>query len=400
MSGTTAGTTSGTVLQYSYTQRKIIDHAMRKAGYSPQDVGGEWLQVAQDIIFAQLAEYANVGFPLWTRQQRPLPIAIGSPDVPMPYGSVDALHVYWRIFNPWRGAATLSTGENANVLVAGQPNADVAILGPNPGVIVNFGSAIQLDTVGILPGFRTGWELDGFGNPVIDGSYNPILIAPTSYSAAPEVLVSQDGVSWINVHTLPTTTFKAGQWAYFDLDPSITAQYVQLVWSTAGPWILNQVNFCLANSTQIEIGPANIDDYYDLPNRFFQSGMPNTSFVDRKMDAPIIKIWPTPNQQAFYGGTIVALLRRYIQDPGSMSDTLEIPARWFEGVTARLGVRLMDELPDLGPSAQASYFGLMAKQQRRQNLDQAATKAEAIFWSEERAGGPIRIIGNISAYTR
>jgi len=399
MSGTTAGTTSGTVLAYGYQQRKIIDHAMRKAGYSPQDISAEWIEVAQDLLFTQLAEYTNVGFPLWTRQQRPLPITIGSPDVPLPYGTVDALHVYWRIFNPWRGAATLSTGESANTLVAGQPNDDVTILGPNPGVIVDFGSAIELDTIGILPGLTTGYELDGNGNPIIDGTYNPILLSSRSYSAALEILVSTDGTNWINAHTLPTTTFQAGQWSYFDLEPSITTRFIQIIQPIAGSWLLNHVNFCLANSTQIEIGPANIDDYYDLPNRFFRSGMPNTSYVDRKLDAPIIKIWPTPNEQAFYGGTVVSLLRRYIQDPGSMSDTLEIPARWFEGVTARLGVRLMDELPDLGGSAQASYFGLMAKQQRRANLDQVATKAEAVFWSEERNRSPVRILVNLRPYT-
>lgn len=399
MSGTTAGTTSGTVLQYNFTQRQIIDRAMRKAGYSPQDISSEWIKDAQDILFAQLAEYINAGFPLWTRQQKPLPISIGSPNVPMPYGSVDALHVYWRIFNPWRGGATLSDGTNANVLVAGQPNNDVIVPGPNPGVIVNFGSLMELDTIGVLPGFTTGWELDGNGNPVIDGSYNPILYSSRSYSAAIEVLVSTDGVSWINVNTCPTTTLQAGQWAYFDLEPSITAQYVQIVWSTASSWVLNQVNFCLANSTQIEIGPANIDDYYDLPNKFFRSGMPNTSFVDRQMDAPVIKIWPTPNQQAFYGGTIVSLLRRYIQDPGAMSDTLEIPARWIEGVTSRLGVRLMDELPDPGKNATSNYFGMIDKQQRRTNLEASAVKAEALMWSEERSRAPLRILVNLRPYT-
>src|SRR6185437_9323567 len=246
MSGTTAGTTSGTVLAYGYQQRKIIDHAMRKAGYSPQDISAEWIEVAQDLLFTQLAEYTNVGFPLWTRQQRPLPITIGSPDVPLPYGTVDALHVYWRIFNPWRGAATLSTGESANTLVAGQPNDDVTILGPNPGVIVDFGSAIELDTIGILPGLTTGYELDGNGNPIIDGTYNPILLSSRSYSAALEILVSTDGTNWINAHTLPTTTFQAGQWSYFDLEPSITTRFIQIIQPIAGSWLLNHVNFCLA----------------------------------------------------------------------------------------------------------------------------------------------------------
>lgn len=399
MSQTTAGITSGTVLETAYPQRKVLDRAFRKAGYAQTDISGEWITIAQDLLFAQLAEYVNFGFPLWTRQQLPLPIAIGSPNVPMPYGSVDALHVYWRIFNPWRGAATLSTGASGNQLFSGAAGPDTIITGPAPAVMVNLGSPIELDTVGILPGYTTGYMLDGFGKPVVDGFGNPILAGPATVTMGVEVLVSVDGVSFINVKTLPTTTFKPGQWAYFDLEPSITAQYVKIMAPITGAWNVNQINLCLANSTQIEIGPANIDDYYDLPNKFFQSGMPNTSFVDRQRDAPVIKIWPTPNAQAFFGGTIVALLRRYIQDPGSMTESLEIPARWIEGVTSRLGIRLMDELPDPTANASSSYFGLMARQQRRQNLDQSAAKAEAGMWAEERNRSPLRITPNIRPYT-
>jgi hypothetical protein len=402
MSGTTAGTTSGTVLQKTYNQRQIIDRAARKAGYSPQELSSEWIALAQDQLFSQLSEYVNFGFPLWTRQQLPLPIAIGSPNVPMPYGSVDAFHIYWRTFNPYRGPAADSNGNNQNVLFAGQPNPDVTITGPNPGVIVAFGASQQIDTIGVLPGFTTGYELDGDGNPVLDGLFNPILATPSSYAAALELLTSQDGITYQNAYTPPSTTFQAGVWAYFDLEPSISAPYMQLILPGSGAWVLNQLNFVLPNSQQIDIGKENIDDYYDLPNRFFQAGQPNTAFVDRKRDSPVIKIWPTPNQQAFYGGTIVALLRRYIQDPGSMTNSLEIPARWIEGVTSRLGVRMMDELPDPSSQAQAqaSYFGLMAKQQRRQNLETTAAKAEASMWAEERPGGPLRLTPNLTAYTK
>ncbi len=173
---------------------------------------------------------------------------------------------------------------------------------------------------------------------------------------------------------------------------------MQIVWSIAGPWILNQVNFCLANSTQVDLGRQNIDDYFDLPNKFFQGSQPNTAFVDRQRDQPIVKIWPTPNQQAFYNGTIVVLARRYIQDPGSMTDSLEIPARWIEGVTSRLGMRLMDELP-LDPAVLQSPFLMSALEQRRTRLEQSTDKAESMMWAEERPSGPIRLTPNLTPYT-
>lgn len=390
-------TTSGTVLATRYTQRKILDHAFRKAGYEPEKVTSELLEVAQDLLFVQLAEYISVGYPLWTRQLLLLPINIGSRVVQMPYGTVDAMHVYWRQLRPWRGPAVASTGNSAAQLFGGQPSPDLSIVGPNAGVIVSFGGTTEIDTIGVLPGKTTGYLLDGFGNPILDGSFNPILGSPSSYSAALEVVTSQDGLTYTNVQTLPMTTFKAGVWSYFDLEPTISAPFVRLVLPGADAWTLNQVQFGLANSSQNEMSKQNADDFFDLPNDAYQGGRPNTAFVDRKMDQPSIRIWPTPNTQAYYSGTVVVLARRYIQDPGALTNSLEIPARWIEGVTSRLGVRLMDELPE--PMG-LDQIGMLSRQQRRANNETAATKGEAIMWSEERSGGPYRIAPNISGYTK
>jgi F5/8 type C domain-containing protein len=367
--------TSGTVDTYSFPVRKVIDHALRRAGYAPENTGTEWLEVAQDLLFLQLSEYVNAGFPLWTRKFILLGNQIGSPDVPTPNGTVDVISSYWRILNPYRGSATQSGGGDASALFGGQPNSDVVVAGPNPGVIVSFGSATEVDTIGVLLG----------GNAAITTVLN--------------VLVSDDGVTFTQAQALPSATYTPGQWTYFDLNPSLTAPYVQLQYTSAGNWALNQLNFGLANGQDIENGWLNIDDYYNLPNKQFQSDRANSAFLDRQLDQPVIKIWPTPNVEAFYNGTTSALVRRYIQDPGSLTDTLEIPARWYEGVIARLGLRLMDTLPDPDQNSQASYFGLMAKTQRRQNLEGAATKAEMLMWAEERTHGPFRIAPSIRCYT-
>lgn len=368
--------TSGTVDTYNFPQRKVIDHALRRAGYTPENTGSEWIEVAQDLLFLQLSEYVNAGFPLWTRQFRLLGNQIGSPDVLTPPGTVDVIASYWRILNPYRGSATQTNSSDASLLFGGQPNADVVVAGPNPGVIVSFGSATELDTVGVLLG----------GNASITTALN--------------ILVSQDGVTFTQAQALPSATYSPGQWTYFDLNPSLMAPYVQVQYANAGNWTLNQLNFGLANGQDIENGYLNIDDYYNLPNKVFQSDRANSAFLDRQLDQPVIKIWPTPNVEAFYNGTTSALMRRYIQDPGSMTDILEIPSRWYQGVISRLGVTLMDTLPDPDPNSQATYFSLMAKQQRRQNLDAAATKSEMLMWAEERTHGPLRIAPRISGYTR
>jgi hypothetical protein len=355
---------------------KVIDHALRRAGYAPESAGAEWMEIAQDLLYIQLAELVNAGFPLWTKVYGVLSCQVASPDVLLPAGTVDCLHMYWRTFNPYRGPATTTGAASAQQLFSGAPGPDLTIAGPNPGVIVSFtGGPTEVDTVGILLG----------GN--------------TSITTALTVLTSVDGMTWTTAQVLPSATYVPRQWTYFDLNPAPIQPYIQVQYTGGASWTLNQVNLGLANGTDIEIGQENIDDYYNLPNKNFLGDRANLSWLDRQID-PIIKIWPTVNQQGFYNGTVTALYRRYIQDPGALTNILEIPARWYEGVTARLGIRLMDELPDQGQDAQASYFSLMAKQQRRQNLDQAATKAEGMMWAEERSHGPLRWMPGIGVYNR
>ena len=370
-------TTSGTVSATPYNLRKVLDHAFRRAGKSAEKVSAEQLSIATDIVFTVTSQWINAGFPLWTRQYLFLPVTIGSFDVPTPVGTVDIITAFWRILNPWRGDATLSTGADAAQLFAGQPSADVVITGINPGVYVNFLSAMQVDTVGILLG------------------------GASTVTAALEVQASSDGVNWTTVQTLPSTTYTPQVWQYFGLIPSVTTQFLQIVLPSASTWTLNQVNFGLADSQDIPFGRLNIDDYYNLPDKQFQGDQPNSLFVDRQLNAPVLKIWPTPNVTAFYNGTMTALVRRYIQDPGQLTNNVEVPQRWLEALQWGVAKLLMYELPDEEASSQqTSYFTLMAKQQRLQAVTQELTKAEALAWGEERDNSPVRIVPNIGGYTR
>ena len=375
-----SGTTSGTVSTFQYDQMKVLEHAFRRAGKSITKASGEQIQIATELIFTVTSQWINAGFPLWTRQYKLLPVTIGEANVPCPAGTVDVVNTFWRIFNPWRGAATLTTGVDATVLFAGAPNSDVAITGINPGVNVNFLSTTELDTVGVLLG----------------GSV-PV-------TAALQVQTAPDGVTWTTVQTLTSSTFTPGVWTYFDLHPSIISQYVQIILpsATSTTWTLNQLNFGLANGQDITNGPLNIDDYYNLPNKQYQGNQPNSCFVDRQLNYPVIKVWPCPNNYAFYNGTVTALVRRYIQDPGLLTNAIEVPQRWLEALQWGVAKLLMYELPDEEPGGQAtqtSYFTLMAKQQRLQAVTQELTKAESLAWAEERSSGPFRVTPNLRPYS-
>ena len=357
--------TSGTVSTYNFNLGKVIEHAYRRTGLLPEQISAEQLEVAKDLVFTLTSEWIDSGFPLWTRKYYLMNTAIGSPDVYLPIGTVDVRQAYWRIFNPYRGVATTSAAADASDLFSGEPGTNVTITGPNAAVIVNFGTETELDTIGVLVG--------------------------TTVTAALLVQTSDDGVTYTTSQTLDSNTFTVGEWSYFDLNPTTTNQYIKLVLPT-GTWVLQQLNYGLANGQDIPIGPLNLDDYYNLPNKVFRSNQPNSSYLDRQLTQPVLKVWPVLNVEGFYRGTVTALCRRYIQDPGELTNDVEVPQRWLEALIWRLASLLIYEVPV--PGQDTATWGT-----RVALLEKNREKAELLAWSEERVRAPIRWSPNLRVYT-
>lgn len=367
--------TSGQVQQSPWDVRKVTEHAFRRAGLAAEMVAAENIQIANECIIAILNTWVSIGFPLWTREYFMLSPQIGSPDVPTPYGTVDVHTAFWRQFAPWRGQATTTDGQDATALCAGSPTIPLTIAGPNPGVFGNFSSPTEVDQIGILQG----------GSSVL--------------TLALQVQISPDGTNWTTVQTLPSATFTPGMWTYLECNPAVTAPFVRVINPTPGSWTVNNVLFGLSGWFDVKIGPLNIDDYYNLPNRWQQGQQAVSAFVDRQINAPVIKIWDTLNVNGFYNGTVTALVRRYIQDPGAMFNLIEIPQRGIEALTWRLASSLLDEIQD-STNSQQSFITVQVKQAKAQRIEQRAAKEEALFWSEERNRSPINIAPDISPYTR
>lgn len=367
--------TSGTVSAYRYNQQKILDHAFRRAGKAAEMASGENIAIGQDLIFSITSEWINAGYPLWTRQYQLFGPTIGSPEVPCTPGTVDVFHSYWRILQPFRGADTLSTGAGDTTLFSGQPGPDVTIPGPNAGATVNFGSATEIDTIGVLLG------------------------GVSTVTAALIMQASSDNATWVTVATFPTTTYSPGQWQYFDLDPTVSQQYLRIVYPGSSSITLNQLQFALSQGQDILLGELNQDMYYNLPDKQMRGSQPNSAFIDRQI-VPVLKIWPTCNVQAFYNGCITMLTRRYIQDPGALTDNIEVPQRWIEALQWRLANVLMVEIPDNQGQGQQSILSIQAKAQRMAKIEKEAAKSESLMWAEERTRGPMQLTPMIGVYTR
>jgi hypothetical protein len=372
--------TSNVVGLATYDLRRVYDHSFRRAGFLPQKVTPEALVVAKELVLSLQAEWINAGTPLWTIQYVPLAVIAGSPDVETPRGTVDIITPYWRIIETYRGPCTIGGTTGNATLFGGVPAADVVVPSPNPAVAVNFTTSTRCTSIGILPG------------------------GADTFTAALRVNTSDDGgATWTLNQTLASTTFVPGVWSYFDLNPVFDTQYLQIEYFSQTAWTLAALNIGLANSQDIPLGVQNINSYYNLPNKVFTTNRPNTAYIDRRVEKPVIKIWPVPNENAFYQGTVTALLRRYIQDPGEMTQGAEVPARWLEALQWRLAVRIMDEISEemaYGKAPEMTAVYLQDRQQRYQRVTANAEKSESLAWAEERNKSPLRMTPDVSCYTR
>lgn len=371
--------TSGTVGAVAYPIRKVMDSGFRRAGYDTQKISGEGLTIALDLLYTLCADLAgNAGMPLWTRQSLLLSIAKGSADVRCPTGTIDIIHSFWRSLMPWRGAAVLSTGGSNSTLFTAADASDVTIGGPDAGAGANFGAESTLNTIGVLLG----------------GSVD--------VTSSLQVQTSTDGVTWTLNQSLPSTTFAPQVWAYFDLDPIVISQYVRIVNAGVGNLTLNHLNFGFAGGIDTPLGVENIDDYFLLPNRMQQADRPVVVYVDRHVDVPVLKLWQVPNSAAFYAGTVTALARRYMQDPGTLANDLEVPPRWLEAIQWELGHKIISEIPPeivTGEQVELTALRLQERKDRRELCERMSDKHKMKAWAEERTKAPIRLTPNITPYT-
>jgi hypothetical protein len=98
-----------------------------------------------------------------------------------------------------------------------------------------------------------------------------------------------------------------------------------------------------ANQVDLQIARISISTYATIPNKLAQ-GRPIQLFVDRQSPIPTAKIWPLPNTTGY---TLVYWRLRRMQDAGNTgANTLDIPFRFLEAMTAGLAYQLANKTPE------------------------------------------------------
>lgn len=348
---------SGTTNQTKVNVAQMIEFAFREAGKAAEEQTPEYIDAGKLALFYILQNLSNRGVNLWMLENYMSGTIKNQTIINLPQGTVDVREANWRyIITPQISGALPSS------------NATAAALFDN-----------NLDTFGTST-LLNNWFGANYGN-----QQRIFQVGFNSYGAQTLNLVyetSEDGVTWTLRYTLPTVTLADREWYYFPVEPSPGHYNFRLRNTGATTFSLRALSFSYTQQ-DIPLARLNRDDYWNLPNKQFESDRSLQYWMDRQIN-PQMYLWPIPNNdfQVFQ-----LVIEKQIQDVGDLSNELYLPNRWIAAVQKLLSHQMSLQLPgiDMG---------------RIQYLDGQANYWLAQAEAEERDKSPVMLTPNVSYYTR
>jgi hypothetical protein len=331
-----------------------------------QLITSEHLEIATDVLYLLMSDLVNRGIPLWCIEKQLLALYEGSAEVECPTGTVDVLNLNIRQLQRLSGTASSSSGTAENAFDGDLETACtlVATLG---NITLEFDSETSVSNFGILPNATGVW------NFVVE--------------------TSADGSTYTTIYTATDYAATDGVWLWFDAYEATNAlegaaindvSFVRL--RATGSTILDVTEFVVANTpSEIPMARINRDDYMSLPNKAFQ-GRPVQFWLDIQRDAPVIRLWPAV-QLPFTFYQLVLTRKRYLMDVGTLTQTLDIPQRWYEAIVWALASKLCMEVQEVDVNIVPA-------------IQTAADRALASAWIGEEDSSPVFFRLNLSPYTR
>ena len=219
-------TTSGTVSTTVFNTNNILDMAFRRCKVAPELVTSEMQQTALDSLYLMISSLCNQGIQLWTVEKIIMPFYLGNGYIELPSGTIDLLNQNYRTVSRYTGSTSSSEGtasfaEDSDLATACTQTT------ANGNITVNLLAQQNISTLGI--------------NMAAAGNYDVTV----SYS--------NDNSTYTTVLTPGSVAYTAGEWNWYDINPSINAQYWKL--QAINGTILNVAEFVVAgNPTEIPLG--------------------------------------------------------------------------------------------------------------------------------------------------
>ena len=351
-------TTSGTVSKTVIDVATIIEHAFRRAGKTPADQTPDAIAAAKDNLYFYLCSLMNLGTMLWLVDKQIIGLMPDQQTYDLPSDTVDLRQVYYRTVNlAAGGSAASSAGGVAGNAFDGtlqNPCIQTAAAG---NISYSFTNNRAITNVGIVP----------------NGNQTYTLVGEYSFN----------NVDWYQSLSTPTQLYTAGKWTYFDITAPTNAPLYRI--RETGLGILNVLQLAFNTvASEITVARLNADQYTSLTDKQFPSRNLLQYWLDRQIPNPRMWVWPV-SSYAF--DQMVCWRRRYIQDVGSLSNTIEVPQYWIEPIITNTACRLILELPD----CDIKRYDMLKKE-----ADASTYQAQ----QEERDKSPIQLAPNISCYTR
>jgi hypothetical protein len=348
---------SGTTNQTKINVGQLIEYAFREAGKPAEEQTSQYIDAGKQALFYILQNLSNRGVNLWMLENKLIGTVTDQTVITLPEGTIDVREANWRyIVTPAISQAIPTTNPNAGNLFDQ-----------------------NLDT------YATSTSLQNFFGAGYTGGMRIYQIGFNSYGNSTYNFVfetSEDGITWTTRETLPSITLRDREWYYFPIDPTPGHVYYRLRETVASTFSLRQLSFSYTQQ-DIPLARLNRDDYWNLPNKQFESQRSLQYWFDRQI-TPQMYLWPIPNDdfQVFQ-----LIIEKQLQDVGTLTNELYVPNRWIAAIQKQLSHQVAMQLPNVDLA-------------RIQYLEQQANMWYEMAAAEERDKSPIYYTPNISYYTR
>ena len=337
----------------------IVTRACKRAWFKSGEITSEVAEIALQNLYLLLSEIANHGVTLWTQSAVIVPTVPNKLAYDLPDGTVDIKDgIFYSVTLPGGGTA-LSTpgGSGSNAFDYTDVTVFCTQTAPNGEIMYDFGTVVTCPIVGIMANGTADYDL--------------------IWS------VSQDNVTYTDFYVAGLDTYENLLMSWASINAAPYGRYFKVREVGGATLNINKVVFG-QNPTGLPMNRMNRDDYSSLPNPT-QSGTQTLQyFVQRLINAPQALTWPVP--QSYFNYFLFWSFRQ-IMDVGDLTNTIEVPQRWQEAITASLAFKMAMEYPEKVPLVE-----------RQQLATYAASKMKEAE-EEERDDSPIFLGPNITAYT-
>ncbi len=354
--------TTGTVGSTIFLNQQIIDHAFRRCKMVEQEITGEHITIALDLLWLFTQTLVNKGIKLWNVIPLLLPIYERQATVPCPLGTEDTYTINLRNQNRITGDATATEGVADNAFDSDLTTACTQIAAAG-SITMQLDSATNVNTFGIMPNVSGTWDY------VIEASNDNFVTTTNLLTRTGQVVVVNEWL-WVDVQGI------FGGVQNFEL--------YRL--RATGTTVLDVIELVYQNKpNEIPMYKLNRNDYANLPDKV-STGRPTQFWYDRQRTQPEIELWPSPGAE-FTFGQITGFVQRQLQDVGEMTDELEVPDRWYLAIVCNLASELGREIKEVDEVIVP-------------RLDLDAEKYLTDAWTGETDESEVYLRPNISPYTR